>query len=509
MDDVIELQGISKVFDGRYVNKDIDFTLKRGEIHALLGENGAGKSTLMNILFGLYKPDAGQIIINGQECRIDSPKAAAALGIGMVHQHFKLVESFSVAENIMLGLEATKYGMLDLAAVCERILSISEQHGLALEPAAKIESLSVGMQQRVEIMKMLYREADILIFDEPTAMLTPQETEELLKIMRNMADAGKSIILITHKLKEIKTVADRCTIIRRGAVIDTVNVADCSREQMAELMVGRQINFNINKSERRVQHVMLSIQDLNVDNINGVALMKNFSLDIQAGEIVGIAGVSGNGQLELVETIVGVRKQSSGRILLNDIEISHMSIRQRIMLGIAHIPEDRHKTGLILDYNLEANSVLSLYVWPPFSDKRGVLHKDKIADYARHIVDKFDVRSNRGTKSLARDLSGGNQQKLIIGREITREPDLLIAVQPTRGLDIGSIVYVHEKLIEQRNTGKGVLLISAELDELLDITDRIAVINSGELMGVVNTKETSERELGRMMAGIRELRSKD
>lgn len=508
MDAVIKLKGICKLFDGRYVNKDIDFTLKRGEIHALLGENGAGKSTLMNILFGLYKPDAGQIIINGRECSINSPSAAAALGIGMVHQHFKLIDSFSVAENIMLGLESTKYGLLDEKVVCEKILRISAQHGLALEPTAKVESLSVGMQQRVEIMKMLYREADILIFDEPTAMLTPQETEELMKIMRNMADAGKSIILITHKLKEIKQVADRCTIIRRGTVVDTVDVSICSREQMAELMVGRQINFNIHKSERHVQHVMLSIQDLNVMNINGVALLKHFSLDIQAGEIVGIAGVSGNGQLELVETIIGARKQASGKILLNDIDISHMSIRQRIMLGIAHIPEDRHKTGLILDYDLEANSVLSLYTWSPFSNMRGILNKDKIADYARFIVDKFDVRSNLGTKSLARDLSGGNQQKLIIGREITREPDLLIAVQPTRGLDIGAITYVHEKLIEQRNTGKGVLLISADLDELLDITDRIAVVNSGELMGIVNTCETSERELGRMMAGIRKLRIK-
>lgn len=502
MDYVVELRNICKRFNGINVNDGISFNLNKGEVHALLGENGAGKSTLMSILFGLYTPDSGEIIINGHKCIIDSPNKAMELGIGMVHQHFKLVNNFTVAENIILGMEDSRCGVLTLDAAKERIVNISRLHGLEINPDALVEGLSVGMQQRVEILKMLYRQAEILIFDEPTAMLTPQETEELLKIMQNLTADGKSIILITHKLKEIKKIAGRCTIIRHGRYIATLDVAASSEQQMAELMVGRKLVFDTYKIPRTNTHTLLKLDNLTVLNDRGVTAVKNFSLDIQSGEIVGIAGIGGNGQLELVEAIAGLRTVAQGHIFLNDIDITHLGIKQRIMLGIAHIPEDRQKTGLVLDYNLEENAVLALHKWWPFADNRGILNWEMIASYAQGIIKNFDVRTVGGSKSLARELSGGNQQKLIVGREMTREPDLLIAVQPTRGLDIGSIKYIHSKLIEQRNTGKGVLMISAELDELLDITDRLAVISNGELVATVLTADINIRDIGIMMTGI-------
>lgn len=503
---VVEMLNIRKEFPGIVANDNITLTLKQGEIHALLGENGAGKSTLMGVLFGMYQPERGEIKVRGKEVRITNPNVANDLGIGMVHQHFKLVENFTVTENIILGNEPLKGGVLDIAKASKRIEELSKHYGLNVDPHAKIEDISVGMQQRVEIMKMLYREAEVLIFDEPTAVLTPAEIDELMKIMRNLINEGKSIIIITHKLREIKAVADRCTVIRRGKGIGTVNVAEASEESLAEMMVGRHVNFEVNKKESTPGDVVLKIDDISVKNNRKVLGLKNFSLEVRKGEIVGIAGVEGNGQSELVEAITGLRKAESGTIFLNGEEITNIPIRKRIEKGISHIPEDRHRRGLVLDYTMESNMVLEVYNKPPFA-KRGLLNRSAIREYAKKIIENFDVRSGEGAASIARTLSGGNQQKAIIGRELELDPDLLIAVQPTRGLDVGSIEYIHKRLIEHRDKGKAVLLVSLELDEVLQLSDRIAIVNNGELIGIVNASETNENEVGLMMAGVNKERS--
>lgn len=507
MEYVIEMLNIRKEFPGIVANDNITLTLQKGEIHALLGENGAGKSTLMGVLFGMYQPEKGLIKVRGEEVRISNPNVANRLGIGMVHQHFKLVDNFTVTENIILGSEPRKFGVaLDIDKAARRIEELSKHYGLNVDPYAKIEDISVGMQQRVEIMKMLYREADVLILDEPTAVLTPNEIDELMKIMRNLINEGKSIIIITHKLKEIKAVADRCTVIRRGKSIGTVNVAETSEASLAEMMVGRHVSFNVDKKESTPGAVVLNIEDVSVKNNRKVLGLKNFSLDVRAGEIVGVAGVEGNGQSELVEAITGLRKVENGQIFINGEDITQLPIRQRIEKGIAHIPEDRQKRGLVLDYTLQSNMVLEVYNKKPFS-KYGLLNLTAIKEYAKKIIESFDVRSGEGTSSIARTLSGGNQQKAIIGRELELNPDLLIAVQPTRGLDVGSIEYIHKRLIEHRDKGKAVLLVSLELDEVLQLSDRIAIVNNGELIGIVNASETNENEVGLMMAGVSKERS--
>jgi general nucleoside transport system ATP-binding protein len=503
---VVEMLNIRKEFPGIVANDNITLSLKKGEVHALLGENGAGKSTLMGVLFGMYQPEKGMIKVNGQEVRISNPNVANHLGIGMVHQHFKLVDNFTVTENIILGSEPLRGGVLDIDKAAKRIAELSKHYGLNVDPHAKIEDISVGMQQRVEIMKMLYREAEVLIFDEPTAVLTPNEIEELMKIMRNLLKEGKSIIIITHKLKEIKAVADRCTVIRRGKSIGTVSVAESSEASLAEMMVGRHVNFKVDKKESTPGDVVLKIDAISAKTNRKVMGLKDFSLEVRHGEIVGIAGVEGNGQSELVEAITGLRKVESGKILLNGEDITNIPIRQRIEKGIGHIPEDRQKRGLILDYTLESNMVLEVYNKPPFS-KYGLLNVSAMRKYADKILENFDVRSGEGAVSIARTLSGGNQQKAIIGRELELDPNLLIAVQPTRGLDVGSIEYIHKRLIAHRDSGKAVLLVSLELDEVLQLSDRIAIVNNGELIGIVNASETNENEVGLMMAGVSKERS--
>ena len=499
---VVEMLNIRKEFPGIVANDNITLQLKKGEIHALLGENGAGKSTLMGMLFGMYMPDRGIIKINGKEQKISNPNIANDLGIGMVHQHFKLVENFTVTENIILGCEPRKFLTVDIKKAAKRIDELSKNYGLNVDPYSKIEDISVGMQQRVEILKMLYRNAEVLIFDEPTAVLTPSEIEDLIVIMKNLIKEGKSIILITHKLKEIKAAADRCTVIRRGKCIGTVDVKNTSEAEMATMMVGREVSFKVEKGEANLGEEVLKIENLSVKNNKKVLGLKDFSLNVRKGEIVGIAGVEGNGQNEIVEAITGMRNIESGKIFFKGYEITHKSIRNRIDVGISHIPEDRHKRGLILDYTMEENMVLKAYKNEPFS-KRGLINKEEITKYTNDIVETFDVRSGEGGVSMARTLSGGNQQKAIIGREIFSNPELLIAVQPTRGLDVGSIEYIHKRLIEQRDSGKAVLLVSLELDEILNISDRIAIVNNGELIGIVNSDETDENEVGLMMAGIK------
>lgn len=502
MEYVVEMLNIRKEFPGIVANDNITLQLKEREIHALLGENGAGKSTLMGMLFGMYKPDRGSIKVRGKEVKISNPNIANDLGIGMVHQHFKLVDNFTVTENIILGCEPRKGLTVDIKSAAKKIEALSKQYGLNVDPYAKIEDISVGMQQRVEILKMLYRNANVLIFDEPTAVLTPSEIDELISIMRNMTKEGKSIILITHKLREIKEAANRCTVIRRGKYIGTVDVKDTSEADMAKMMVGREVSFKVEKTEAKPKDVVVKIENLSVNNNKKVLGLKNFSLDIRAGEIVGVAGVEGNGQTELVEALTGMRSIESGNIIFKGKNIVKESIRQRIDDGMAHIPEDRHKRGLILDYTMEDNMVLKSYRNKPFS-KNGLINRAKISEYAQRIIETFDVRSGEGGKSIARSLSGGNQQKGVIGREIESDPDFLIAVQPTRGLDVGSIEYIHKRLVEQRDLGKAVLLVSLELDEVLNVSDRIAVVNNGELVGIVNANETNENEVGLMMAGIK------
>ena len=500
MSHVIEMISIRKEFPGIVANDDITLQVEEGQIHAILGENGAGKSTLMSILFGLYKADRGVIKVRGKEVSISSPNDAFDLGIGMVHQHFQLVHNFTVAENIILGREGGF--VYDIRTASRKIKEISDRYGLSIDPDMVIEDITVGMQQRVEILKMLYRDADILIFDEPTAVLTPQEIDELMQIMRNLAAEGKSIILITHKLEEIKAVAEKCTIIRRGKLVGVVDVTGTSVEEMAALMVGRPVSFKVDKGEPRIGEAVLEIRNLDVLNNKHVLGVKDFSLTIRRGEIVGIAGVDGNGQSELVEALSGLRKVEGGQIVFKGQDITNASIQERNEMGLGHIPEDRQKRGLILAEPLSTNFVIKEFYKQPYS-KHGILNQEAIVEYGQKIIDKFDVRSGEGITSLAGKLSGGNQQKAIIGREVEADPDLLIAVQPTRGLDVGAIEFIHKELVKERDSGKAVLLVSFELDEIFNLSDRIAVMNAGRLIDIVDTKDTDEHAVGLMMAGIR------
>ncbi|CEY58605.1 ABC transporter ATP-binding protein [Streptococcus pseudopneumoniae] len=498
-ENVIEMRDITKVFGEFVANDNINLHLRKGEIHALLGENGAGKSTLMNMLAGLLEPTSGEIAVNGQVVNLDSPSKAAGLGIGMVHQHFMLVEAFTVAENIILGSELTKNGVLDIAGASKEIKALSERYGLAVDPSAKVADISVGAQQRVEILKTLYRGADILIFDEPTAVLTPSEIDELMAIMKNLVKEGKSIILITHKLDEIRAVSDRVTVIRRGKSIETVEIAGATNADLAEMMVGRSVSFKTEKQASQPKEVVLSITDLVVNENRGVPAVKNLSLDVRAGEIVGIAGIDGNGQSELIQAITGLRKVESGSIELKGDSIVGLHPRQITELSVGHVPEDRHRDGLILEMMISENIALQTYYKEPHS-KNGILNYSNITSYAKKLMEEFDVRAASELVPAAA-LSGGNQQKAIIAREIDRDPDLLIVSQPTRGLDVGAIEYIHKRLIEERDNGKAVLVVSFELDEILNVSDRIAVIHDGKIQGIVSPETTNKQELGVLMAG--------
>ena len=502
----IEMLNITKRFPGIIANDNITLQLKRGEIHALLGENGAGKSTLMSVLFGLYQAEEGEIRKDGKVVHINNPNDANDLGIGMVHQHFKLVECFTVLDNIILGVEPNKMGVLQKEEARKKILALSEKYGLKVEPDAKIEDITVGMQQRTEILKMLYRDNEILIFDEPTAVLTPQEIDELMQIMRNLKAEGKSILFISHKLAEIMAVSDRCTILRKGKYIGTVETKNTTAQELSSLMVGRNVNFHIDKKPQKLGDVVLEIDNMTVasktHNNNAV---KNVSLKVRAGEIVCIAGIDGNGQTEFVHGLTGLEPLVSGTIKLEGQDITKAPIRKRNTSGMSHIPEDRHKHGLVLDYSLENNLVLQTYFLPEFTSKAGFLKKDNIRHYAEKLIEEFDVRSGQGPVTMARAMSGGNQQKAIIAREIDKDPDLLVAVQPTRGLDVGAIEFVHKQLIDRRDSGKAVLLISLELDEVMDVPDRILVMYEGEIVGEFDPKKTTQEELGLYMAGAKRM----
>ncbi len=501
MDYIIEMLHITKEFPGIIANDDITLQLKKGEIHALLGENGAGKSTLMSVLFGLYQPEKGVIKKEGQEVRINNPNDANSLGIGMVHQHFQLVHNFTVLQNIILGVETTKNGLLKMEAARDKVVELSSRYGLMVEPDALVEDITVGMQQRVEILKMLYRENEILIFDEPTAVLTPQEIEELMKIMKSLTEEGKSILFITHKLNEIKEVADRCTVLRKGKYIGTVSVEDTSKEEMSEMMVGRKVSFAVEKAEGKPGDANFEVRNLTVGSKHGSKkAVNNVSFTVRKGEIVCIAGIDGNGQSELVYAMTGLMPIEGGQILLNGQDITKDSVRKRNVSGMSHIPEDRHKDGLVLDYNLAENLILKKYFTKDFQ-KNGFIKFDVAYQYAEKLIDKFDIRSGQGTRTTVRSMSGGNQQKAIVAREIDLDPEILIAVQPTRGLDVGAIEYIHKQLVEQRDSGKAVLLISLELDEVMNLSDRILVIYEGEIVGDLKPAETTVQELGLYMAG--------
>lgn len=503
LDYVIEMLGITKKFPGILANDNVSLQLKKGEVHALLGENGAGKSTLMSILFGLYKPENGIIKKNGEQINITNPNDANSYGIGMVHQHFKLVHNFTVLENIILGVETTKNGILQMDDAKKKVMELSEKYHLAVDPNALISDITVGMQQRVEILKMLYRDNEILIFDEPTAMLTPQEITELMKIMRGLVDEGKSLLFITHKLDEIKHVADRCTVLRKGKYIDTVDVATTSKEKMSELMVGRKVQFKVDKEEASPKEAVLEVSNLTVKSKHSDKnILTDITFNVRRGEILCIAGIDGNGQTELVYTLTGLMNATSGNIKLDGKDITHDSIRQRSIAGMSHIPEDRHKHGLVLDYSLSYNLILQSYFTDQFQ-KHGFLKFKDINEYADELIEKFDIRSGEGKNTVVRSMSGGNQQKAIVAREIDREPEILVAVQPTRGLDVGAIEYIHKELVRQRDEGKAVLLISLELDEVMSVSDRIMVIYEGELVANLDPKTVTEQQLGLYMAGAK------
>lgn len=497
---VVEMRNITKKFGDFVANDNVNLTVHKGEIHAILGENGAGKSTLMNQLYGMFPPTSGEIRINGQLVHMDSPKKAIEVGIGMVHQHFMLVQPFTVTENIVLGMEPCKGMTVDMETARKNVKAISEKYGLAVDPDAKIEDISVGMQQRVEILKALYRGAEILILDEPTASLTPQEIGELINIMHSLTADGKSIILITHKLKEIKAAADYCTIIRLGKYIDTVNVADVDENQLASMMVGRNVTFKVDKPEQQAGNVVLDIQNLHGVDYRGIEILKGLSLQVRKGEILGIAGIDGNGQSELVECITGLRKATKGSIKVNGVDIFNKSPRYCFLNGVSSIPEDRQKHGLVLDFSVAENMILQNFREPQFS-KHGILKKDAVTKFTKEAVEKFDIRPRDCVAKAAGTLSGGNQQKVIVAREVSNDKDLLIAVNPTRGLDVGAIEYVHKYIVDQRNKGKAVLLVSFELDEIISLSDRIDVIYGGQISGSMAGKDADENMLGLLMAG--------
>ena len=498
----IEMLNITKRFPGIIANDNITLQLKKGEIHALLGENGAGKSTLMSVLFGLYQPEEGEIRKDGEKVTINDPNDANALGIGMVHQHFKLVECFSVLDNIILGVETTKGGFLKKEEAKKKVMALSEKYGLYVDPDAMIEDITVGMQQRTEILKMLYRDNEILIFDEPTAVLTPQEIQELMAIMKNLAAEGKSILFITHKLAEIMQVADRCSVLRKGRYIGTVDIKDATPEKLSAMMVGRNVNFVVKKKPAKPGEVVLDIKGMSVaSKRHKNNAVNNVSLQVRRGEIVCIAGIDGNGQTEFVYGLSGLEPLKGGTIMMNGKDITHMLIRSRLTSGMSHIPEDRHKHGLVLDYSLEDNIVLQRYFEPEFTHKFGFLKRKEIREYANGLIKQYDIRSSQGAVTTARSMSGGNQQKAIVAREIDKAPELLVAVQPTRGLDVGAIEYIHKQLVAQRDAGKGVLLVSLELDEVMNVSDRILVMYEGEIVGEFDPKKVTVEELGLYMAG--------
>jgi len=500
----IEMVNITKRFPGIIANDNVTLQLKRGEIHALLGENGAGKSTLMSVLFGLYQAEEGVIKKNGEIVQINNPNDANDLGIGMVHQHFKLVECFSVLDNIILGVEDTKNGMLQRDKAREKVMALSEKYGLQVDPDAIIEDISVGMQQRTEILKMLYRDNEILIFDEPTAVLTPQEIEELLQIMKNLAAEGKSILFITHKLNEIMAVANRCSVLRKGKYIGTIDIEGCTKDDLSRMMVGRDVEFAVQKKPAEPGEVVLDVKNLTMASKRSKKnAVNDVSFQVRAGEIVCIAGIDGNGQSELVFGISGLEPTTGGTISLCGKDITDAPIRKRSLLGMSHIPEDRHKHGLVLDYTLEDNIILQRYFEPEFTNKFGFLRRKNIRAFAEKIIADYDVRSGQGPITISRAMSGGNQQKAIIGREIDKDPQLLIAVQPIRGLDVGAIEYIHKQIVAQRDAGKGVLLVSLELDEVMTVSDRILVMYEGEIVGELDPKKTTVEELGLYMAGAK------
>ncbi len=501
---IIEMNHIRKEFPGIVANDDITLQLKKGEIHALLGENGAGKSTLMSVLFGLYQPEAGEIRKNGEVVKINNPNDATALGIGMVHQHFKLVDVFTVLDNIILGSEDTnKFGFLKKKAAREKVMALSEKYGLKVNVDAKVENISVGMQQRVEILKMLYRDNDILIFDEPTAVLTPQEIDELMEIMKGFAKEGKSILLITHKLDEIKAVSDRVTVLRKGKYIGTVNTADVDKQELSNMMVGRPVQLQVQKEPAKPTDVVLSVENLSVPSkVHKSDAVKNVNFTVRKGEIVCIAGIEGNGQSELIYGLTGLEKTSAGTIKLGDKDISKFNIKQRAKAGMSHIPEDRHKHGIVLDYTLEQNMVLQAYKDPRFQ-KNGFIKFKEIREYSDKLIEQYDVRSGQGSITISRSMSGGNQQKAIIARELDRDEDLIIAVQPTRGLDVGAIEYIHSQLVAERDKGKAVLLVSLELDEVMGLADRILVMYEGEIVAQLDPKATTRNEMGLYMSGAK------
>ena len=500
----IEMLGITKRFPGIIANDNISLQLKKGEIHALLGENGAGKSTLMSVLFGLYQAEQGEIRKDGKPVEIRDPNDANALGIGMVHQHFKLVECFSVLDNMILGVEPNTLGCLKKSEARKKVTALSEKYGLFIDPDAIIENITVGMQQRTEILKMLYRDNDILIFDEPTAVLTPQEIDELMQIMKNLAKEGKSILFISHKLNEIMSVADRCTVLRKGKYVGTVSIKDTSKEELSRMMVGRNVEFEVHKEAAQPKEPILRVQGLTMHSLgNKKESVRNVSFEARAGEIVCIAGIDGNGQTELVYGLTGLEKAKSGKITLSGTDITNASIRRRSKLHMSHIPEDRHKHGLVLDYTLAENLVLQRYYEPQFCSHAGFLKRKNITEYAQRLIDSFDIRSGQGPITKARSMSGGNQQKAIVARELDRAPSLLIAVQPTRGLDVGAIEFIHKELVAQRDAGKAVLLVSLELDEVLSVSDRILVMYEGEIVGELDPKTTTPEELGLYMSGAK------
>lgn len=498
---MVEMRQIVKKFGDFTANDNINLVVHKGEVHAILGENGAGKSTLMNVLYGLYHPTSGQILIGGKEVMIDGPKKAIELGIGMVHQHFMLIPPFSVTENIVLGMEPTHGMTLDMKKAREEVVAISEKYGMAVDPDAKIEDISVGMQQRVEILKVLYRGADVLILDEPTASLTPQEIRELIVIINNLTKDGKSVILITHKLKEIKAAADFCTIIRAGKYIDTVDVNEVTEKELASMMVGRNVEFVVDKKEQEPGEIVLDVKNLRGKDYRQVEILKGLNLQVRKGEILGIAGIDGNGQTELVEILTGLRKAESGEITMNGQDILNKSPRYIFDKGVSSIPADRQKHGLVLDFSVADNLILQNFAEEENATKRGFLKRDDIINRAKELIEKFDIRPRESENKPAGHLSGGNQQKVIIAREVTNDKDLLIAVNPTRGLDVGAIEYVHRYLVDQRNKNKAVLLVSFELDEIMSLSDRINVIFDGTITGEMPGKDADENTLGLMMAG--------
>lgn len=497
---VVCMKDIVKKFGDFTANDHINLTVHKGEVHAILGENGAGKSTMMNVLCGLYKPTSGQILINGKEVQFSSPKDAIDIGIGMVHQHFMLIPPFSVADNIILGVEPVKGLVVDHKTAREKVLELSERYGMKVDPDAKVEDISVGMQQRVEILKVLYRGADTLILDEPTASLTPQEIEGLMEIIENLTADGKSVILITHKLKEITACADCCTIIRQGKYIRAVNVDEVNENELAAMMVGRDVNFKVEKKEMTPGETVLEVKGIHAKDYRDVEILRGLNLSVRRGEIVGLAGVDGNGQTELVEVLTGLRRAESGEVKVLGKDVFNKTPRETFESGISSIPADRQKHGLILDFSNEDNLILQHFEEEPYSSK-GILNRKAIREHATELADKFDIRPRGSEGALAGTLSGGNQQKVIIAREVTNDKDLLIAVNPTRGLDVGAIEFVHKYLVEQRNKNRAVLLVSFELDEIMSLSDRIEVIFDGQITGSVPGKDADEKELGFMMAG--------